>query len=726
MVNIKLIFVVFSILIGAFVFLFLDYLKEKDISQFQETYKNYHVTQPLHATTGFYKRSASTIYQLFVDKEDILSIIYKASITKDLEVQNNERKKLFNKLSSEYEVFKQRGIKQLHFHFKDNTSFLRFHKPSKFGDNLSNIRHSLVLANKNKEFIEGFEEGRIFNGYRYVFPLTYKNEHIGTVEVSIGFDAIAKILHEYFSLQPYMILKDIVVKEKVFSAERRNYDESLISSKYFHEVNKYDNISKLNFDKEAITQKIFEKTLKKYRNVFDDKLEKNQYFQFFENHNTFSYIVSFYPIKNIKNNNIGYIVLMDKNYDYIKIENEFLYRLVSVYIFLLIILAFIFNLKRLNVNLLESEKKAKEAAKAKSEFLANMSHEIRTPLNAIFGFLNLLKKIEHPAKVEKYLNIILKSSETLLSIINDVLDFSKIESGKFSYEMTSFEIKQVFEQLYMMFTPTANEKNIEFSLNYNSNIEPYIRSDVTRIKQVVTNLLSNAMKFTPENGKVNLKVQCTNSRLIIEVIDSGIGIEKEKQNDIFLQFEQADNSTTRKYGGTGLGLAISHYIAHCLDGELYVKSEFGKGSTFCFNIPIEILDSLPKEEYIGDEMIQFEGHILLVEDNKTNQMMMQIILDELGLTVDLSNDGVEAVEAYKNGSYDLILMDENMPNMDGIEATRQILELQKKNDDKTPIIALTADAIDNARERYLSVGMKDYLAKPLDEKELLRILNIYL
>ena len=215
MTKIKLLFIFFTLLLGIVLYFFLDYLKEKDIAQFQKTYKNYHVIQPLNATTGFYKRSAQSIYQLFVDKEDILSIVARASKSNDVEVQNSERKKLFDKLNSEYAVFKQRGIKQLHFHFKDTTSFLRFHKPSKFGDDLSNIRHSLVLANKNKEFIEGFEEGRIFNGYRYVFPLTYKNEHIGTVEVSIGFNAIAKVLHKNFNLQPYMILKDTVVKEKV-------------------------------------------------------------------------------------------------------------------------------------------------------------------------------------------------------------------------------------------------------------------------------------------------------------------------------------------------------------------------------------------------------------------------------------------------------------------------------------------------------------------------------
>ncbi|MDA7818310.1 hypothetical protein N9A28_08995, partial [Sulfurimonas sp.] len=264
MKNIKLLFIIIFICIELALYFALNYFKEKDTNQFNTTYKTYHVTQPLNATINFYSKSARAIYDLHINNDDVLSIVHKASKTNDLKVQNQERKKLFDKLKDEYQIFKQVGIKQLHFHFKDTTSFLRFHKPSKFGDHLSDIRYSLVLANKNKNFVEGFEEGRIFNGYRYVFPLTYKNEHIGTVEVSIGFNSIARVLHQDFHLQPYMILKDDVVKEKVFVNERRNYEKSLISRYYFHELNQYDSILKLDFDEDRISKKIFETTLEKY------------------------------------------------------------------------------------------------------------------------------------------------------------------------------------------------------------------------------------------------------------------------------------------------------------------------------------------------------------------------------------------------------------------------------------------------------------------------------
>ncbi|NOR57452.1 MAG: response regulator [Sulfurimonas sp.] len=730
MTRIKILFIITALIFEVVLFAYLHYLQNNEVEQFKDTYKNYHIVQPLNATLGFYRNNAKAIYELFINNDEIRSMVYKANETDDLTVRAQERQKLFKRLNDKYQVFKQHGIKQLHFHLEDTTSFLRFHKPSKFGDDLSEIRYSLVLANKEKHFVEGFEEGRIFNGYRYVFPLSYEGKHCGTVEVSIGFSAIAKVLNKDFTLQPYMVLKDDVVKEKVFSNERRNYEESLISSHYYHEVNKYDNISKLNFDKETISQEVFQTTLQKYHDQLNPQLSQNVFFQYFDDHGDFSYILSFYPIKNIKGTNIGYIILMDKNYDYIKIIDEFNHRFIFLSFFFSFVLFFIYHLKKFNRRLLKSERRALNAAKAKSEFLANMSHEIRTPLNAILGYVNLLHKMEHQPKVKKYISTISSSSQILLNVINDILDFSKLENGKFALEMSVVNTKEVFEGLYQMFVPAANDKKISLALHYDSDIESYIKTDATRLKQIVINLLSNAVKFTPENGKIGLHVTYENEQLSVSVSDSGIGIPQHKQRSIFLKFEQADSSTTRKYGGTGLGLAISYFIVDNLGGKLYVQSEVDQGSTFSFEIPVEQATKPSEANGQGlseDEAEHFKGHILLVEDNKTNQMMMNIILEELGIDVDTANDGIEAVEAYKKGSYNLILMDENMPNMNGLEASKEIFRLHKEEGyDMTPIIALTADAIDGARERYLAAGLNDYLSKPLNEKELLRVLNIYL
>jgi len=246
---------------------------------------------------------------------------------------------------------------------------------------------------------------------------------------------------------------------------------------------------------------------------------------------------------------------------------------------------------------------------------------------------------------------------------------------------------------------------------------------------VIDNLLSNALKFTPENGEISLNLDYVESKLHVEVVDSGIGIKEETCKNIFKEFTQADSSTTRKFGGTGLGLSISKYIIDLFGGELKVKSIFGEGSTFYFDIPLKSVDGSNLEEELeeSEEISHLEGKILLVEDNKTNQMLMQIILDELGLEVTVANDGIEAIERFKEDTFNLILMDENMPNMNGIEATKHILELQRsENYKQTAIIALTADAIDGAKEKYLKAGMSDYLTKPIDEKKLLSTLKKYL
>jgi len=730
MPKLKVLFIFIAISFEIVLFTYLTHVRDRDIEKSKHSYQTYHITQPLQATTNFYREKAQSIFSLFINNDEILSMIHKANSTEDISVRTKIRDLLYNKFKDRYQVFKKIGIKQLHFHLQDTTSFLRMHKPSKFGDKLHDIRYSLVLANKEKRFVEGFEEGRIYNGYRFVFPLLYKNEHLGTVEVSIGFKAIAKVLHQDFNLQPYMILKDHIVKEKVFSQERRNYSESLISAKYFHETNKYDNASPHTMNNHSISKQEFERVLSKLHNIIDLKLQENKFFQHYENQKDFSYILSFVPIINIQKKNIGYIILMDKDYEYLRIYNEYLYGMILISLLGLSILYFIYYLEGINHKLAESEKRALEATKSKSEFLANMSHEIRTPLNAIFGYLNLLKKIKHDAQVEKYLNVILSSTQTLLCVINDVLDFSKIESGKFTFEKKTFDTKETFEQLYQMFLPVANEKNIELTLDYNNEIEPYIQSDNTRLKQVISNLLSNAIKFTPEEGKISIKVRYEKDQLEVKVIDNGIGIEKNKQDKIFLKFEQADTSTTRKYGGTGLGLAISHYIINKLGGELKLESELNQGSTFFFTIPAEpSIKPMQSSSLLSknDEIVSFKGKVLLVEDNKTNQTLMKIILDELGLDIDIANDGFEAIKCYKENQYALILMDENMPNMNGIEATKEIIKLQTEESyPHIPIVALTADAVDGAREKFLQAGMQDYLAKPLDEEKLILVLKKYL
>ncbi len=485
-----------------------------------------------------------------------------------------------------------------------------------------------------------------------------------------------------------------------------------------------------------------------------------------------------------------------------------------------------------------SRDKAIQAEIAKDEFLANMSHEIRTPLNAILGFVTILKKQIKEEKPLNYLNIIDTSGKSLLTIINDILDFSKIQSGKFI--ISPYEVNPVeeFSNAALLFASKAYEKHLIYTVYIDPNLPQSISVDAVRVKQIFSNILSNAIKFTPDDGEIRVNVICEASQLIIKIEDTGIGIAEKNIAKVFSAFEQADGSTTRKYGGTGLGLSISHRLAQLMDDELSLTSIEGEGSTFTLKLPIEITNQEPKplidatklsnysvallsldtssyklqliKQYLQDfgvtniqelqefqedgydllffipddeynedivyskkpsiallrsstiklanldhiealyapytpanivqaindsgidkiiehkkvdiedeEETQFIGSILVAEDNKTNQMLISLILDDYGLEYAIANNGIEAVDMFKKEKYDLVLMDENMPELNGIGAMQQIKEYENnKSLIMTPILALTASVLDTDKEMFLNAGMDGFVGKPIDNNEL--------
>ncbi|MEA1981959.1 MAG: ATP-binding protein, partial [Campylobacterota bacterium] len=484
---------------------------------------------------------------------------------------------------------------------------------------------------------------------------------------------------------------------------------------------------------------------------------------------------------------------------------------------------------------------------------ANMSHEIRTPLNAILGFVTILKKRTTEEKSLNYLNIIDTSGQSLLTIINDILDFSKIQSGKFSIVKHPVDPVSEFSAAVMLFASKAYEKHIVYSIYIDPKMPSSINIDSTRIKQVLSNLLSNAIKFTPEDGEIKVKIIVQKSELVIHIQDNGIGISKENQSKIFSAFEQADGSTTRKYGGTGLGLSISSKLALLMGGKLSLVSEENRGSTFTLKVPIEVLNPTPIElidpnkfseykfallhsckscevqtklmkRYLQDFGAQdiveineysdsgeydilifvpddtyneeivlsdrpsiallrtdsiklsnfahikplyapfvpkaivetinnlsietlkkrvekpqdtidaddkdeklYKGNILVAEDNKTNQLLIGLLLDDYGINFTIANNGLQAVEMFKSAKYDLVLMDENMPELNGISAMQQIKAYEKENSLLlTPIVALTASVLTSDKERFLNAGMDGFVGKPIDAKELEAIFDFYL
>jgi len=322
----------------------------------------------------------------------------------------------------------------------------------------------------------------------------------------------------------------------------------------------------------------------------------------------------------------------------------------------------------------------------------------------------------------------------LLSIINEILDFSKYENNEIELDYIAMNPELEFKNIFALLQETARKKNISYKCEIDNNIFKYIVCDPTKIKQVILNLLSNAIKFTADNGEVILKIDAdtieNKQSLRISISDTGIGIEKNKLKDIFKAFQQADITTTREYGGTGLGLTISKSIVERLGGKLKVISVLGKGSEFYFSIIVE-KGTKPVDTIEYKKEVVFENKkLLLVEDNKTNQLYMKVILNKLKIDFDIANDGQEAIEYFEKNiqssddKYDAILMDENMPIMNGIEATKNILAIEKQERlQHIPIIALTANALKGDREKFLASGMDEYIAKPVNKQQLVTMLN---
>jgi len=397
------------------------------------------------------------------------------------------------------------------------------------------------------------------------------------------------------------------------------------------------------------------------------------------------------------------------------------------------------NVQRIKAKEQELEialKKTKEAEQHKAMFLANMSHEIRTPLNAILGFVDILTDEEIDEKKQQYLQTVQNSGDLLLNLINDILDFSKIESGKLDINKEVFSIDELYQIIISLYSPSIKEKGLNLKTIIDSNLPKYFYSDYLRIKQIFTNLIGNATKFTPKGGDVTFEITLTNDKKSIEfsISDTGIGIDPKNHQKVFELFSQAESSTTKKFGGTGLGLSICSKLVKLLDGDIGIISELNKGSKFYFILPIVDFDEdkiIHHETKAKDKIkkitSKFDNHILLVEDNKTNQQFMSILLKKYGLTFDIAVDGLAAIESFKTNEYDMILMDENMPNMNGSEATKNIRSLQREQNLKyTPIVALTANAIKGDEQRFIDAGMDDYLSKPVNKERLTEVLTKYL
>ncbi len=393
----------------------------------------------------------------------------------------------------------------------------------------------------------------------------------------------------------------------------------------------------------------------------------------------------------------------------------------------------------------QKEKLSAEAAnQAKSSFLANMSHEIRTPINAIIGMNEMILRESRERRILRYAGNIKNASKSLLALINDILDFSKVESGKMEIINANYQISSLLNDLVNMIQPRAAEKELELKLDIDDQIPCELYGDEVRIRQIVTNLLTNAVKYTRE-GSVTLKVRCTKLpetdkvRLDVAVVDTGIGIKKEDQEKLFSTFQRVDEEANRGIEGTGLGLALSKQLLELMNSKLLVDSEYGRGSAFFFGLVQKIVDETPIGNYksLFERSAQDTAHyqesfqapdakILVVDDTRMNLEVCKGLLKKTRIQVDTADSGIECLNMIMKKEYHIIFLDHKMPNMDGVQCLERMREMENNPNANTKVIALTANAVSGAREFYLSHGFDDYLSKPIQGEKLEQLLCQYL
>lgn len=782
-----------------------------------------------------------------------------------------ERAALYQIVLPLYQRAVDANLKQLHFHSKESRSLLRMHRPEKFGDSLKGVRHTIDLANAEQRAVSAFEEGRIFNGYRFVYPLYHEGAHIGTVEVSFSSSALLEKLFEiHQNAQFGFLISKQVVKDVVFNDEQAQYQTSVFSEDYTEENNQFSTsfITRSNgfWDDDNALKLLTDSFSRATSKANEDGVVSFKY-------NGMHYKLASIPVKDILGHavanvvavepseslgliakrakqshlaglGIGAILMLGGTFLYFNwqkktqeamrvnrrlqlIASEIpgviyqfrywpetgrasfpyaskgikeVYGVTPEQVFEDASLAFTVihpdDAAMVNASIEESARtmerwfceyrvcfkdervewmqgnampqpmpdgsilwhgyinnitqqkeyermlrdariQAESAEEAKSRFLATMSHEIRTPMNAIIGLSDLLQSTELNAEQAEFVTTIIDSGNTLLELISDILDYSKIDAERLVLIESKFQLSEMIRKISGISQSLAKAKWVRFRVHESGKLPEHLIGDADRITQVILNLISNAVKFSDKGKQVDFYIHTSpfeNDRVMLEfeVVDHGIGIPKEDQKKIFEPFSQSAASMAGHYQGTGLGLSISARLSELMGGTLSCKSTVGSGSSFSFKVPlIEVEDEKTALEQksgaasLGSSSEGFSESnisILLVDDNPLNLKIANTMLGRMGLTADSAENGQEALSACLAKAYDLVLMDLRMPVMDGNKAAASIFS-QVAPEQCPSIVALTADVSEAKRKQCLSLGMDDYLTKPVKMQRLREVIE---
>ena len=660
----------------------------------------------------------------FLQKDKIIQHNF---IEKDREKLLSSTKDIFNQIKSKYK------ITHFSFHNINNVNFLRVQNPSRYGDLIN--KFAVMESSKTKKSVCGIELGHcgVFI-LRLVSPFKVDGELIGYIELGMEIDHLTPKLKRLEKVDLIFLIEKQYLKKK-------EWEEGL---KVMGRSGNWDQFSSVVVIDQSLKE--IPELLQNYIGSSHNKYSKWQEVCSIDN---LIYSCYFVPLYDAWGKIVGDIVVLKDITEEKRRLNSLIFYVFLFTVVMIVISSFFlwkflgkisFALEKSYKDIHDAKEIAESASKAKSEFLANMSHEIRTPMNGVIGFADLAIMSNPSAKLKEYLNSIKFSARSLLTIINDILDYSKITAGKIELEEIPFSLNSIIEKSVQLMEIKASKKKVAIKVNIEPDIPIFLIGDPGRLRQIIVNLLSNAVKFT-DKGAISVVVEkvsidTLSTGLKFSVTDTGIGIAEDKQHLLFKAFSQADTATSRKFGGTGLGLIISAKLVQSMNGELSLKSKEGEGSTFTFNAkfgiankesvgPLVFEDIVEEKEVVMD--IQSEDiTVLIVEDNKINMKLAVHLLKKKSLHVISAENGAIAVEKFKNEKIDFIFMDCQMPVMDGYEATQKIREMELNTGKRVPIVALTAYAMKGDKEKILAIGMDDYVSKPIDLNEFYGSLEKYI